>query len=141
MTAGKCYNIDMNFNALREALAHLRPATIRQHPLMHDPISVATLFVAVAINIITVVFVLAKIHHVDYPVPVHYQSLIGFDQVGGWYQNYRLALFGVAVTLVNGLLAAKSFQRNRLASFFLLLGAAAVAILGLVISSAFAAII
>ncbi len=131
----------MNFNALREALAHLRPSVIRQHPLMHDPISVATLFVAVAVNIITIVLVVGRVHRVDYPVPIHYQSLVGFDQVGGWYQNYRLALFGAVITVANGLLAAKSFQRNRLASFFLLIGAATVAVLCLVISSAFAVVI
>jgi hypothetical protein len=130
----------MNLKPIREAATHLKPSNLRQHPLMSDPISVATLVVSVLINILNLALLVLKIHRVDYPVPVHYQSLIGFDQVGGWYQNYRLALFAIIVTIVNGLLAAKSFQRNRLGSFFLLLGAAVVSILCLVISSAFAVI-
>lgn len=109
--------------------------------MLADPISVSTLVMSLAVNILTIVLVVGKLRKVDYPVPVHYLSLVGFDQVGPWYTNYRLALFGLAVTAVNGLLAAKAFQRNRLASFFLLIGAAAVAVLCLVISAAFVSVV
>ena len=84
---------------------------------------------------------IVKLDQVDYPVPTHYLSLVGFDEVGAWWSNYRLVVFSIAVTLINSLLAAKAFQRNRLASFFLLIGAASVSILCLVISSAFAEIV
>lgn len=109
--------------------------------MLHDPISVATLLVAVAVNIATILLLVIKLRQVDYPVPVHYLSFVGFDEMGAWYENYRLGAFAVVVTIVNGLLAARSFQRNRLASFFLLLGAAAVGVLALVISSAFVVIV
>jgi hypothetical protein len=131
----------MNLGSLKTHLRQFHPQTARHHPLMSDPISVAALAVSAIVNVLTVILLIVKLHRVDYPVPVHYLSLVGFDQVGGWYQNYRLAAFGLVVTLVNGALAAKSFQRNRLVSFFLLLGAAAVSVFCLVISSAFAAIV
>ena len=131
----------MNADFLAQALRRLHPSVIRQHPLFQDPISVAALGVSVLFNVVTLGLLIAKVHQVDYPVPVHYLSLVGFDQVGQWYQTYRLAAFGFGVTLVNGLLAAQSFQRNRVVSFFLLLGAAITGLLCLVISLAFAAIV
>ncbi len=133
--------IGMNFNAPLQVLRRLYPSNIRQHPMMHDPVSLAALGISVVLNVLTLGVMLAKVHQVDYPVPIHYLSLIGFDQVGPWYHNYRIAAFGFAVTIINTLLASQSFQRNRLASFFLLVGSVAVGLLCLVIGSEFAAII
>lgn len=123
------------------AARHFSPAALRQHPLLHDRISVVVLAGSALLNLITLLILVVRVHHVDYPVPVHYLSLVGFDQVGSWYAAYRFVAFGVAVTTINGLLSAKSFQRHRLTSFFLLLGAATVSLLCLVISLAFAVIV
>jgi hypothetical membrane protein len=131
----------MNTQSVRQALAQLHPVRVRQHPMFQDPVSVATLLVTAIINVLTTLLLIVRLHRVDYPVPVHYLSLVGFDQVGSWFQNYRLVVFSVVVMALNALLAAKSYQRNRLASFFLLLGAAAVSILALVISTAFAVVV
>jgi len=114
--------------------------SIRQHPLLRDAVSVVTLAAAALLNLVTLLVLLVKVRSVSYPVPTHYLSLVGFDQTGSWYATYRFAAFGAVVTIVNGLLAAKSFQRHRLTSFFLLLGAAVVGLLCLVISVAFAGI-
>ncbi len=131
----------MNSETLRAGLRNLHPQVIRRHPLFTDPISVIALGVSVAVNIGTLLLLIFKLEQVDYPVPIHYLSLVGIDQMGGWYQNYRLVAFSIVVTAVNGALAAKSFQRNRLASFFLLIGAAVVAVFSLVISRAFVVIV
>lgn len=127
--------------ALKQNIRQLHPKVVRQHPLFKDPISLGALSVSVIVNILTLVLMIVKLDQVDYPVPTHYLSLVGFDEVGAWWSNYRLVVFSIAVTLINSLLAAKAFQRNRLASFFLLIGAASVSILCLVISSAFAEIV
>lgn len=127
--------------SLLTRLSQLHPNQLRQHPMLADPISLATLIIAVVINVLTLVLLALKLRQVDYPVPIHYLSFVGFDQMGAWYQNYRLGAFGVGVTIVNTVLAARAFGRNRLASFFLLIGAAAVAVLCLVISSAFTAVV
>jgi hypothetical protein len=129
---------------MHSALQKIHPANLahlRHHPMLHDSISVAALSVAVISSVIVSLLLLVKVHHVDYPVPTHYLNLVGFDQVGGWYETYRIALFAWLVTIVNASLAAKSFQRNRLTSFFLLLGAAAVSIFCVVIGLAFAVIV
>lgn len=131
----------MNFQEVVSHVRSLRPSVIRQHPMLGDPISVMALSAAVALNVVTLVLLVLKVHKVDYPVPTHYLNLVGFDQVGAWYSAYRLPVYGLLVTAINGLLAGKSFQRNRLVSFFLLLGAVAVGLLCLVIGLAFGAIV
>lgn len=131
----------MNPAMLKHRLSHLHPRVWRQHPLLKDPISLSALGIAVAVNILTLLLLIIKLEQVDYPVPTHYLSLVGFDEVGPWFSNYRLVAFSIGVTIVNTALAARAFQRNRLASFFLLIGAATVSILCLVISSAFAEIV
>ncbi|HSX41355.1 MAG TPA: hypothetical protein VLF21_01840 [Candidatus Saccharimonadales bacterium] len=114
---------------------------IRQHPMMSDRISVPVLGAAVVLNICNLLVLIFRVHRATYPVPVHYSSLVGFDQVGSWLAIWRIGLFALAVTLINGVLAAKAFQRNRLASFFLLLGSVVVGLLCLIITSAFAVIV
>jgi hypothetical protein len=128
-------------SVVRQAADQLHPQSLRQHPMSQDPISVVTLGLAATVNILTILLMVVRLRRVDYPVPVHYLSLVGIDQLGSWWLNFRLGLFAMVVTIINGLLAAKSYQRNRLVSFFLLVGAAVVAILSLVISAGFAAIV
>jgi hypothetical protein len=125
---------------LTSALNHLRPSAVRQQPLLHDSVSVVALGLSLLFNVVTFVLLILKVHQVSYPVPTHYLSLVGFDQTGAWYSSYRLAGFALAVTLINILLAAQSFKRNRVVSFLLLVGAVAVSVLCCVISLAFAAI-
>ena len=127
--------------ALSQVMRHISPEAIRQHPMFRDSVSVTALVVALGFNLLTLSLLLLKVHKVDYPVPVHYLSLVGFDQVGPWYTIYRMAAFGFLVTAINTLLAGKAFHRHRLTSFFLLVGAAAVGALCLVIASAFAVIV
>jgi hypothetical protein len=131
----------MNPTALRQAAKHLAPSRLRQHPLFQDPVSVTVLGATVACNVVTLLLLIVKVRQVPYPVPVHYLSLVGFDQTASWFQVYRFVVFGLAVTAINGFLAAKSFQRHRLTSFFLLLGGAVVSLLCLVVSVAFAVIV
>ena len=125
---------------LSRTLRHFRPSAVRRQPLFHDSISVATLSLSLVFNLLTFVLLVLKVHQVSYPVPMHYLSLVGFDQTGPWYSVYRLGLFGLLATLVNSALAIQSFQRNRVASFLLLVGAVATSVLCCVISLAFAAV-
>lgn len=110
------------------------------HPMLKDPISLITLVGSIALVLVTFIMLLVKVHAVNYKVGVHFMSLVGFDRLGSWYEVYRFPVVGAMIVTINGLLAAKSFQRNRLASFFLLLGGVSVALLCLVVSRAFAVI-
>lgn len=97
----------------------------------------AAIIVAMGCAVATVVVLLLNIHPVNYPVPTHYDSQVTFDATGPWYSNYRIGAFAVGVALANTALALKSFRRNRLASFWLLLGAAVVTVFTLIIAIAF----
>lgn len=111
--------------------------TLADHPLWRDRISAATVGAIVLFTIGTILTLVFRLKHVDYPVPTHYDSLIGFDITGPWYANYRIGLFALMVAIVNIGLALRSFRRNRLASFLLLLGAATVTLFCWIITAAF----
>ncbi len=106
-----------------------------------DKLSLAVLIAALILNGITFVVLAVRVHPAQFEVPVRYSSLVGFDVLGPWYEIYRIGLFAVAVTVVNGLLAYKSFARSRITSFFLLVGAFVVALFCLIIGTAFTAIV
>ncbi|HVE80767.1 MAG TPA: hypothetical protein VNA68_01345 [Candidatus Dormibacteraeota bacterium] len=115
-------------------------AELKEHPLFRDRISQIAIGLAIVFSIATVLAAITQIKQTDYPVPVHYSSLVGFDKVGKWYENYQIVFFSLVATFVNTLLAAKSFRRNRVASFFLLSGSVVVSLFCLIISVAFASI-
>ena len=102
--------------------------------------SVSLLVTALALNLLNISILILRIRPTDYPVPVHYSSLKSFDVLGPWYDRYWIGLFGLAVTLVNGWLALNSFQRSRIATFFLLAGSIVVGIFCIIIANAFVAV-
>ncbi len=112
----------------------------RQQRLFQDRLSVSLLVTALALNALNVIILILRIRPTDYPVPVHYSSLKSFDVLGPWYDRYWIGLFGLAVTLVNGWLALNSFQRSRIATFFLLAGSIVVGIFCIIIANAFVAV-
>jgi hypothetical protein len=109
--------------------------------LVKDRLSLGLLIAAAATNVVTILLLLANLTPTDFPVPVRYSSLLGFQALGPWYQIYYIALFGVGVTLINSILAAMAYTRSRITSFFLLVGAFVVSLFCLIISLAFAAIV
>ncbi|HSX47994.1 MAG TPA: hypothetical protein VLF41_00585 [Candidatus Nanoarchaeia archaeon] len=131
----------------RLKLSHIKPSlslafdTLRQQRFFKDRLSWVILVPTLVLNAITMILLLVRLHPVDFVVPVHYSSLVGFDSLGPWYQTYTLGIFAICVTLVNTSLAVASFTRTRITSFFLLIGSFVVALFSLVISIAFASIV
>jgi hypothetical protein len=113
-------------------------ARVRESRFLRDRFSVSLLVVALVIGGLNLVLLLFHLPLSRGEVPVRYSSLGGFDGLGPWYSPFLIALFGLSITLVNGVLAYQSFARSRLASFFLLVGAGVVALFCLIISNAFA---
>ena len=109
--------------------------------LAKDKLSLGILVLSAIINVATLLMLIASLRPTEFAVPVRYSSLTGFQALGEWYQIYGIALFGVGVTAVNAVLAANSYSRSRITSFFLLIGAFVVSLFCLIISLAFAAII
>ncbi len=116
-------------------------ADVRQSRFFHDRLSVALLVVALLTGALNLILLLFHIPAVRTEVPVRYSSLGGFDGLGPWYSPFLIALFGLSITVVNGVLAFQAFGRSRLASFYLLVGAVVVALFCLIISNAFAMVV
>jgi hypothetical protein len=103
--------------------------------------SVALLAGALIINTVNFITLALYLKPVEGEVPIRYSSLgAGFSELGPWYYPFLMALFAVLITLVNAIYAYQSFNRSRLASFFLLAGSGVVAIFTFIISMAFGAI-
>jgi hypothetical protein len=106
-----------------------------------DRLSLAILIPTVALNVITLLVMVTRLHPTGFDVPVHYSSLSGFDALGPWYQIYNIGVFGLVVTVANTLIAQMSFGRSRITSFFLLTGSFVVALFSLIIGTAFAVVV
>ena len=118
-----------------------RLATTRQHRLWSDKLSVTVITVAALVNAIALAIVLWRLKPLSYAIPVRYTSVAGFDTLGPWYVLYAIPLYGFIVLAANTGLAMKAFAKSRIASFFLLLGAVVVALLCLVIGTAFVMVV
>ena len=108
--------------------------------LFHDRISMAVLFAALGVNIVSLFTLALRVHPTDSLVPIHFSSFTLFDRLGPWYYPFVIALLSLGMTIVNTLFAYHSFTRSRLASFFLLVTALVVAIFSFIISQAFGAV-
>lgn len=114
---------------------------IRTTRFFNDRLSLSIMVLALAFNALTFAVVIAKLRPTDLPIPVHYSSLSGYDQLGAWYQGYLNAAYATILTLVNLVLAYRSFNRSRITSFFLLVGAVVAAMFCLIITNALTALV
>lgn len=114
---------------------------IRGQRFFQDHLSLALLLPTLGFNLMAFIIMLVRLHPTSFAVPIHYSSLGGFDQLGPWYEPYRIVVFSLTVTLVNTLLAAYSFGRSRIASFYLLIGSFVVSLFCLIIGTAFAVVV
>ena len=102
-----------------------------------DKLSLSLLIPTIMLNIITIIIMFVRLRPTDFPVPIKYSSLTGFDTLGPWYSVYRIGLFAGGVTLVNTALAVTSFKASRITSFLLGAGSFVVALFCLIIGAAF----
>ena len=114
---------------------------IKKQRVFRDPLSVGLIVAALGINVLTLIVVALHVRPSEFLVPVHFNSLDGFDRLGNWYELYSLSVFGFLITFCNALLAMRAFGRSRIASFFVLGGSMVVGALSLIISLAFSAVV
>ena len=129
-------------HSLRNTRANLlsRVTDVRRSRFVADRLSVGLVIAALAINILALIILSLHVRPTDVPVPTHYSSLRNFDALGPWYWPFEVGVFGLLVTLTNAAFGYSSYNRSRLASFFLLSGAVVVAIFTLIIANAFGAV-
>ncbi len=110
---------------------------VRASRFLRDRISVSLLVGALFTSGFSLVLLTLHLPAIKTDLPLSYSSLTGFDGLGPWYSPFLITLFGLTVTVVNGVLAYQAFTRSRLASFFLLAGAVVVTLFCLIIANAF----
>jgi hypothetical protein len=119
---------------------HTSVSDVRQSRFFRDRISLLLLVGALVINAANFFALTLHVRPTEGEVPVGYSSITLFDKLGPWYYPFLIALFATAITLLNAVFAYYSFNRSRLATFFLLSGSGVVAIFSFIISMAFGAI-
>lgn len=117
---------------LQEHLTAVRTSRYVRDRLFMGCLAVAALFVVLMWSV-----VLIRVRPASFPVPVHYTTLGGFDTLGSWYQPILSALYATVLAVANLVLSYLSYRRSRMASFFLLAGAAVLALFSLIITNAF----
>ncbi len=112
-----------------------------QQRIFRDRLSSSIILGSLGLNILALAVMAAKLRPTAFSVPVHYSSIDGFDALGPWYHAYIIGFFGLGVTIVNAVLAAASFTRSRITSFFLLIGAFVTSLFCLIIATAFSLVL
>jgi hypothetical protein len=117
-----------------------RTSNVLSQRFFHDRLSMAVLFAALAVNVVSLVSLALRLQPLDSPVPVHFSSFARFDQLGPWYFPLQISLVALGITIMNAIFAYSSFTRSRLASFFLLVTSLVVGIFAAIIAQAFGSI-
>jgi hypothetical protein len=116
-------------------------AVVRSSRFVRDRLFMSALLVAVGFVVLMWGVILIRVRPTTFPVPVHYTTLGGFDALGSWYQPMLASLYATILVLANIALSYLSYQRSRMASFFLLAGAVVVALFSLIITNAFSSLV
>lgn len=74
-------------------------------------------------------------------IPLHYTIYFGIDLFGPWYQIFILPLIGSLVIIVNFILAAAFYLKEKIGSYFLVITTAVIQILLIIAGRAITAII
>ena len=77
---------------------------------------------AILLSLVTLGLLFFRVRAVEYAVPLRYSSFQGFDGLGAWYRIYIFGAFNLLVTAGNLSLAAMSYDRSRITSFYLVMG-------------------
>lgn len=118
---------------LREALIDQPWATIKKQRIFRDSFLRWFIIVAVALFLLEWVLLGFQLRPTGFVVPFEYTSGTAF-RLGEWWQVYSYGLFSLVVTAGNIALAAMSFEKSRIASFFLVISAIILNVFTLVIT-------
>ncbi len=91
--------------------------------LFNDRLFIGFLVTAIVLATSGVLLLIWRLRPRDFAVPYQYSSLQGFDALGAWYQVVIYGAFMVMITAGNLALAALGYDKSRIASFFLVMGA------------------
>ena len=116
-------------------------AAVRTSRYFRDRLFMTSLAAAVLLLVLMWAVVAVRVRPTTFPVPIHYTTLGGFDALGSWYQPVLSAVYATVLVLANLALSYLSYQRSRMASFFLLAGGVVLALFSLIITNAFSSLV
>jgi hypothetical protein len=93
--------------------------SLLDHPFFKDRLNLVFILIHLGLNItqwVVLYFCLRDFR--DYPIPLHYTVLGGVDIVGEWYRLFVLPLAALIIGIVNIVLAAFAYKREKLLSYF-----------------------
>ncbi|MBI3983790.1 hypothetical protein HY346_00640 [Candidatus Microgenomates bacterium] len=102
--------------------------------LFKDRLFVAFLIAGLVLGLLVLLLLGLRVRPKEFAVPLRYSTYQGFDALGAWYRVYTFGLFSLVVTIGNTILAALSFDKSRIASFFLVMGTLVVNLFTLIIT-------
>lgn len=111
-------------------------ASLKTQRLLRDKLFMAFVVISWLTTITIWVLLIVEVRPKDFLVPLGYSTTGSFDVLGAWYQTYIYGVFSLLVTAGNFAFAVASYEKSRLASFLLVVGAVIVNIFALVITNA-----
>jgi hypothetical protein len=115
--------------------------TLRESRFVRDRIFIGSIGFVLLMLLAMWGLLIIRVHPTSFQVPVHYTTFGGFDSLGAWYQPYEAGIYATVLIAADLVLAYLSYHRSRLGSFFLLAGAAVVALFSLIIANAFSSLV
>jgi len=104
----------------------LQPTPTRQKLIYKDLFKDRLLISLIITGILAAIFIAARVmlsisqHDID--IPVRYTQFGGIDSylTGDWYEHYNFAIFAVAMTFINTLIALRIYRHRRHVSISIL---------------------
>ena len=119
---------------IRETLVERPVAFLRHQRILRDKFLRWFVFLALGTFLVVAILLLARLRPTDFVVPLEYTSGIGLSRLSDWRLIYGYGIFSFVVTAGNLTLAIASFEKSRIMSFFLLLGAIVINIFTIIVT-------
>ena len=87
--------------------------------LKHPPHAIM-LTLSVVLNIVSLIWLLVRIHPQEQNVFLHYNILFGVDELGVWWQVFYVPLTAAVILMTNTVLSWFLYQKDKLISYVLL---------------------
>ena len=119
---------------IREILVERPIAYLKQQRILRDKFLRWFVVLVLATFLIVALLLIVRLRPTDFVVPLEYTSGVGLSGLGDWKLIYGYGLFSAIVTFGNLALSIVAFEKSRIMSFFLLLGAIVINIFTIIVT-------
>lgn len=118
----------------REILVERPVAFLKQQRILRDKFLRWFVILVLVTFLVVAVLLLVRLRPTDFVVPLEYTSGTGLSRLGDWRLIYGYGIFSMIVTFGNLGLSIAAFEKSRIMSFFLLLGAIVINIFTIIVT-------